>query len=91
VLTLQDDKPMLEFLGVARSHHVKKLHDFLKKATELVGGTLVYSPFYKCLGQQITVHPIGYVHNPQAISFHLGSIVLLIIKPTFQRSVHGPR
>ncbi|KAK4239136.1 cholesterol oxidase [Achaetomium macrosporum] len=59
VLTLKDDKPVLEFLGVARGHHVKKLNKVLERATELVGGTLVQSPFYELLGQQITVHPIG--------------------------------
>lgn len=61
VLSLKDDKPMLEFLGVSRSHHVKKLNKLLERATEAVGGTLVQSPFYELLGQQITVHPIGYV------------------------------
>ncbi|KAL2260140.1 hypothetical protein VTK26DRAFT_5955 [Humicola hyalothermophila] len=59
VLTLEDDKPVLEFMGVARSHHVKKLNRLLERATEMVGGTLVHSPFYALLGQQITVHPIG--------------------------------
>ncbi|KAK3905343.1 cholesterol oxidase, partial [Staphylotrichum tortipilum] len=59
VLTLNDDKPTLEFLGVARSHHVKKLSKILQDATESVGGTFVQSPFYELLGQQITVHPIG--------------------------------
>ncbi|KAK3308576.1 uncharacterized protein B0T15DRAFT_111319 [Chaetomium strumarium] len=59
VLTLKDDKPVLEFLGVARSHHVKKLNEVLERATVAVGGTLVQSPFYELLGQQITVHPIG--------------------------------
>ncbi len=61
MLTLNDDKPTLEFLGVARSHHVKKLSKLLQEATEAVGGTFVQSPFYELLGQQITVHPIGYV------------------------------
>jgi hypothetical protein len=64
VLTLEDDKPVLEFLGVARSHHVKKLNKLLQRATEVVGGTLVQSPFYELLGQQITVHPIGYASFP---------------------------
>lgn len=59
MLTLEDDKPILEFLGVSRSHHVKKLHKLLERATEAVGGTLVHNPFYGLLGQQITVHPIG--------------------------------
>ncbi|KAL1840066.1 hypothetical protein VTJ49DRAFT_842 [Mycothermus thermophilus] len=59
VLTLKDDKPVLEFLGVSRSHHIKKLHDILQQATQAVGGTLVHSPFHALLEQQITVHPIG--------------------------------
>lgn len=59
MLTLKDDKPVLEFLGVARGHHVKKLNTLLERATEFVGGTLVQNPFYGLMGQQITVHPIG--------------------------------
>ncbi|KAL2163083.1 hypothetical protein VTH06DRAFT_6919 [Thermothelomyces fergusii] len=59
VLSLVDDKPMLEFTGFTRSHHVKKLNQLLEKATEVVGGTLVHSPFHALLDQQITVHPIG--------------------------------
>ncbi|AEO62896.1 uncharacterized protein THITE_41229 [Thermothielavioides terrestris NRRL 8126] len=59
ILTLEDDKPVLEFLGVARSHHVKKLNQLLARATEAVGGTLVQNPFFELLGQEITVHPIG--------------------------------
>lgn len=60
VLTLKDDKPELEFLGVGRSDHVKKLNDILAKATKAVGGTLVQNPFFALLGQQqVTVHPIG--------------------------------
>ena len=59
-LTLKDDKPVLEFLGVGRSEHVKELNSMLKNATEAVGGIFVQSPFYAALGQQeITVHPIG--------------------------------
>ncbi|KAK3378547.1 hypothetical protein B0H63DRAFT_437196 [Podospora didyma] len=59
MLTLKDDKPVLEFLGVARSHHVKHLNGLLARATAAVGGTLVQNPFYSLLGQQVTVHPIG--------------------------------
>ncbi|KAL2025025.1 hypothetical protein VTK56DRAFT_27 [Thermocarpiscus australiensis] len=59
MLSLKDDKPVLEFLGVARSHHVKKLNKLLERATEAVGGSLVQNPFYELLGQEITVHPIG--------------------------------
>ncbi|KUI63878.1 Cholesterol oxidase [Cytospora mali] len=60
VLSLKDDKPELEFLGVGRSDHVKKLNNILAKATEAVGGTLVQNPFFALMGQQqVTVHPIG--------------------------------
>lgn len=60
ILSLEDDKPRLEFLGVGRSAHVEYLNDILKKATQAVGGTFVNNPFYAALGQQeITVHPIG--------------------------------
>ncbi|KAM7209212.1 hypothetical protein V8F20_000550 [Naviculisporaceae sp. PSN 640] len=59
-LSLQDDKPVLEFLGVGRSDHVKKLNNLLQQATEKVGGTLVHNPFFALMGQQqVTVHPIG--------------------------------
>jgi len=60
ILTLKNDQPVLEFLGVGRSHHVQYLNGILKDATEAVGGTFINSPFYAALGQQeITVHPIG--------------------------------
>ncbi|KAH8597036.1 glucose-methanol-choline oxidoreductase-like protein [Bisporella sp. PMI_857] len=59
-LTLKNDQPVLEFMGVGRSGHVQKLNEILKDATEAVGGTFVQNPFYAALGQQeITVHPIG--------------------------------
>lgn len=60
MLTLNNDKPELEFLGVGRSDHVKKLNDILARATRAVGGTLVQNPFYALMGEQeVTVHPIG--------------------------------
>lgn len=60
MLTLKDDKPELEFLGVGRSDHVKKLNDVLARATRAVGGTLVQNPFFALMGEQeVTVHPIG--------------------------------
>ncbi|RDW87272.1 FAD protein [Coleophoma crateriformis] len=60
VLSLEKDKPVLEFLGVGRSNHVQFLNEQLRKATQAVGGTFVQNPFYAALGQQeITVHPIG--------------------------------
>ncbi|KAK1760449.1 cholesterol oxidase [Echria macrotheca] len=59
VLSLEDDKPVLEFQGVARSNHVKYLNGLLAKATEAVGGTLVQNPWYALMGQEVTVHPVG--------------------------------
>lgn len=60
MLTLKDDKPVLEFIGVGRSEHVKELHHKLEQATKAVGGTFVPHPWFSLLGkQQITVHPIG--------------------------------
>ena len=60
ILTLKNDKPVLEFVGVGKSEHVQYLNGILREATEAVGGTFVQSPFYAALGQQeITVHPIG--------------------------------
>ncbi|KAL7625697.1 hypothetical protein AAE478_004918 [Parahypoxylon ruwenzoriense] len=59
-LALKDDKPVLEFIGVGRSDHVKYLNQVLEKATKAVGGTFVRNPFYALMGQQqVTVHPIG--------------------------------
>ncbi|KAI1853691.1 hypothetical protein JX266_001675 [Neoarthrinium moseri] len=60
ILTLKDDKPVLEFLGVGRSEHVKRLNKILEQATRAVGGTFVQNPFYALMSQgQVTVHPIG--------------------------------
>ncbi|KOS19570.1 hypothetical protein ESCO_000065 [Escovopsis weberi] len=59
-LSLKNDKPVLEFIGVGRSDRVEQLNSLLAKATAAVGGTLVQSPFYAAMGQQqITVHPLG--------------------------------
>lgn len=60
VLSLKNDRPVLEFLGVGRGTHVKEINQLLAKATEAVGGTLVQTPFFALMGeQQVTVHPIG--------------------------------
>jgi hypothetical protein len=60
MLTLKDDKPVLEFIGSGGSDHVSELHRILAEATQHVGGTFVNNPFYALMGkQQITVHPIG--------------------------------
>lgn len=60
ILTLKDDKPVLEFMGLDRSEHVKRINKVLEEATHKVGGTFVQNPFYALMGkQQVTVHPIG--------------------------------
>lgn len=60
ILTLKDDKPVLEFMGLDRSEHVKRINKVLEEATTKVGGTFVQNPFYALMGkQQVTVHPIG--------------------------------
>jgi hypothetical protein len=50
---------MLEFLGVGRSDHVRRLNDKLEEATKAAGGTFINNPFFSHLQQQVTVHPIG--------------------------------
>jgi choline dehydrogenase-like flavoprotein len=59
ILTLKNDKPVLEFQGVANSSGVDKIHDLLKEATLAVGGTYVRNPFESYFSQEITVHPVG--------------------------------
>jgi choline dehydrogenase-like flavoprotein len=60
ILSLKNDQPVLEFMGVGRSDHVRKLNDILKDATEAVGGTFITNPWFAVLGkQEVTVHPIG--------------------------------
>ncbi|OJD33687.1 glucose-methanol-choline oxidoreductase [Diplodia corticola] len=63
ILSLENDKPRLQFLGVGRTEHVKKLNGVLAKATHAIGGTLVNTPFHAAFNQQeqITVHPLGGV------------------------------
>lgn len=51
ILSLKDDKPHLQFLGVGRSDHVQHLNHVLAEATSKIGGTYVNSPFYALLGQ----------------------------------------
>jgi hypothetical protein len=64
-LTLQDDRPILKFLGVGRSEHVKYLDSVLAHATNAVGGTYMGSPFWAALGQQeITVHAMYVLSEP---------------------------
>ncbi|KAG8408450.1 hypothetical protein J3458_019485 [Metarhizium acridum] len=60
-LRLEDDKPVLEFVGVGHSDRVKRLHALLAKATESVGGRVIDNPFHGVFGDQhqITAHPLG--------------------------------
>lgn len=46
ILSLVDDKPYLQFFGVGRTNHVKKLNNVLAKATDAIRGTMINSPFY---------------------------------------------
>ncbi|KAK0642795.1 hypothetical protein DIS24_g8645 [Lasiodiplodia hormozganensis] len=61
ILSLDNDKPQLQFVGVGRTESVKKLNAVLAKATHAIGGTLVNTPFHSVLNkqEQITVHPLG--------------------------------
>ncbi|KAJ6588572.1 hypothetical protein B0H19DRAFT_923787 [Mycena capillaripes] len=61
LITLKNDKPYLQFLGVGRTEHVKKLNEVLANATKAIGGTLINSPFYAAFHEmtEITVHPLG--------------------------------
>ncbi|KAK4071095.1 CAZyme family AA3 [Trichoderma aggressivum f. europaeum] len=59
-LSLKNDRPVLEFQGVGKSDRIKRFHDILEKATDAVGGTLVYTPMYHFMNKhQITAHPLG--------------------------------
>ncbi|KAK2756567.1 hypothetical protein FQN54_005460 [Arachnomyces sp. PD_36] len=72
-LSLLDDMPVLRFLGVGRSEHVKRLRGLLAKITEAVGGTLVDNIFFGAFGkQEITVHPIGGANISRDGSSDLG-------------------
>ncbi len=60
ILTLKDDKPHLQFLGVGRSDHVQHLNHVLAEATSKIGGTYVNSPFYALLGQdEVCFRPLS--------------------------------
>jgi hypothetical protein len=52
-LTLDErGRPVIEFLGVGRSGHVKQLNDLLAKASNVVGGTFINNPLFAALGEQ---------------------------------------
>lgn len=60
-LSLQKNKPHLEFIGVGRTDHVAKLNRVLQKAAHRIGAEFIPNPFSApSLGHgEITVHPIG--------------------------------
>ncbi|KAK1993063.1 glucose-methanol-choline oxidoreductase [Colletotrichum falcatum] len=59
-MQLQDDRPLINYSGVGKSHRAKKLAGYLAKLTNLIGGTYIDSPFYAAFGEkEITVHAIG--------------------------------
>ena len=60
-LSLENNKPYLQYVGVARSDHVRELNSVLAKASRAIGAEFIPSPFSsEILGQsEITVHPIG--------------------------------
>lgn len=58
-LALKQNKTVLVYSGVGRSESVSRVHAFLEKMTEVVGGSFVANPAWTLLGaQEITVHPI---------------------------------
>ena len=59
VLKLKNNKPSLEFLGVARSEHLKELNALMAKMTHAMGGTFVNNPFYAAFNEQEVTSPIG--------------------------------
>jgi hypothetical protein len=44
ILALQDNEPLLQFVGVGRTERVSTLREVMKRITENVGGTLVDGP-----------------------------------------------
>ncbi|CAI4210261.1 unnamed protein product [Parascedosporium putredinis] len=44
-LTLEDDRPILDFIGCSRGDHVEKICKILEEATTKMGGKFVQNPF----------------------------------------------
>ena len=53
-LTLQNNKPYLQFIGVGRAEHVRKLRKKLQDATTSQEGTFVDNPFSAAAGQEVS-------------------------------------
>ncbi|KAF2458980.1 hypothetical protein BDY21DRAFT_282680 [Lineolata rhizophorae] len=82
VLTLKDNKPSLEFMGVGRTEHLQTLNKFMAELTHNLGGEFVNNPFYAALNQQqITVHPIGGMNlssdgtADEGVTTHFGEVL----------------
>ena len=81
-LTLENNKPVLRFLGVSRSQHHEVLKRILADATTAIGGTYAENPFMASwLGNsEITVHPLGGANmssdgtGAQGVTNHLGQL-----------------
>ncbi|KAK6342288.1 hypothetical protein TWF718_007691 [Orbilia javanica] len=59
-LVLKKDQPVLTYSGVGRSDSVSRIHSFLEKMTQAIGGNFIANPAWALLGaQEITVHPLG--------------------------------
>ncbi|OLN81041.1 Cholesterol oxidase 1 [Colletotrichum chlorophyti] len=55
-----NDRPLINYSGVGKSHRAKKLAGYLEKLTNMIGGIYMDSPFYAWRGEkEITVHAIG--------------------------------
>ncbi|KAF2116445.1 hypothetical protein BDV96DRAFT_658731 [Lophiotrema nucula] len=53
IMTLEDDKPKLQFLGVERKEHIRHIQNILARMTHSNGGTLINAD------PETTVHPLG--------------------------------
>lgn len=73
-LTLDEkSRPVLKWLGVGRSEHVKYLNSVMAKATTDIGGTFINNPFFSFF-------------NKQEVSVFL--VLSVLTKPYGQVSVH---
>lgn len=81
-LTLDNNSPYLQFLGVERSDHVQKLNKVLTDASRVIEAEFIPNPFSsEVLGQsEITFHPIGGANMSSdgtgvyGVTNHLGQV-----------------
>lgn len=82
ILTLRNDAPHLQFMGVARSEHVDRITGILQKAANGIDAKYIPNPFTsKLLGKsEITVHPIGGANmssdgtGKSGVTNHIGQV-----------------